>query len=295
MVTKGVALALALEEDVIMLPGWIRMGPVLPFTGERIRVNSRLRRAASAVALASRIGGFGIVHILRRNGVLALQAGVAVELGLGGGQRGGRIVIGRLIGARVDLEKRIAGLDHLAFAEEGLGELAGDAGIHRHGGIGHHGADGALDHGHGALFDGGGAHGRGDIAARRRGGGMGEVPESAQGDDERGAADQVLRAGAAMRSSLWTCATFGGLTCTFIVSTNPDNRALAAFGCGGQTKLSFTSSSPPCWVADRRRWPSGALVPLLAGGPVRLLRYLYALIGEKPLKIVPEISKDKLS
>ena len=36
------------------LPGWSRIGPVLPFTGERIWVNSRLRRAASAVALASR-------------------------------------------------------------------------------------------------------------------------------------------------------------------------------------------------------------------------------------------------
>ncbi|MNC93167.1 hypothetical protein D3C83_97340 [compost metagenome] len=54
MVTRGRALALALEDVVIMLPGWIRIGPVLPFTGERIRVNSRLSRAASAVALASR-------------------------------------------------------------------------------------------------------------------------------------------------------------------------------------------------------------------------------------------------
>ena len=53
MVTSGVALVLAVEAAT-MLPGWIRMGPVLPFTGERIVVNSRLRRAASAVALASR-------------------------------------------------------------------------------------------------------------------------------------------------------------------------------------------------------------------------------------------------
>ena len=54
MVTSGVAEAVALEAAITMLPGWIRMGPVLPVTGARMAVNSRFSRAASAVALASR-------------------------------------------------------------------------------------------------------------------------------------------------------------------------------------------------------------------------------------------------
>ena len=54
MVTSGVALTLPLEAAITILPGWIRIGPVLPLTGERIAVNSRFRRAASASALVSR-------------------------------------------------------------------------------------------------------------------------------------------------------------------------------------------------------------------------------------------------
>ena len=53
MVTSGVALVEAVEAAT-MLPGWISMGPVLPFTGARMVVNSRFSRAVSAVALASR-------------------------------------------------------------------------------------------------------------------------------------------------------------------------------------------------------------------------------------------------
>src|SRR5436305_12850347 len=57
IVTSGLAvvmLPLAPVLAVTMLPGWIRIAPVLPFTGERIWVYSRFRRAASAVAWASR-------------------------------------------------------------------------------------------------------------------------------------------------------------------------------------------------------------------------------------------------
>jgi len=52
-VTSGVALVEAVEA-LTMLPGWIRIAPVLPLTGARMVVNSTLRRADSTAALASR-------------------------------------------------------------------------------------------------------------------------------------------------------------------------------------------------------------------------------------------------
>src|SRR5579862_7004616 len=45
MVTSELAVVLAVAA-AIMLPGWIRMGPVLPLMGAVIVVYSRLRRAA---------------------------------------------------------------------------------------------------------------------------------------------------------------------------------------------------------------------------------------------------------
>src|ERR1700722_5322769 len=62
MVTSGLAvemplvvLLLELEEvELTMLPGMIRIAPVLPFPGERMVVYSRFSRADSTLALASR-------------------------------------------------------------------------------------------------------------------------------------------------------------------------------------------------------------------------------------------------
>src|ERR1700761_3629518 len=62
MVTSGLAVEMPLvvlleeleEVELTMLPGWIRIGPVLPFTGERMVVYSRFSRADSTLALASR-------------------------------------------------------------------------------------------------------------------------------------------------------------------------------------------------------------------------------------------------
>ena len=103
-----------------MLPGWIRIGPVLPSTGERIWVNSRFSRAASALAFGYQIGGLGVVLVLGRDRILRQQLLIAVGLGLGGASVATRIVIGRLIGARDRSRNRqIALLDHLAFLEDG--------------------------------------------------------------------------------------------------------------------------------------------------------------------------------
>src|ERR1700744_6471812 len=62
MVTSGLAVEIPLvvllvgleEVELTILPGWIRIGPVLPFTGERMVVYSRFSRADSTLALASR-------------------------------------------------------------------------------------------------------------------------------------------------------------------------------------------------------------------------------------------------
>src|ERR1700761_6870027 len=62
MVTSGLAVEMPLvvllveleEVELTMLPGWISIGPVLPFTGERMVLYSRFSRADSTLALASR-------------------------------------------------------------------------------------------------------------------------------------------------------------------------------------------------------------------------------------------------
>src|SRR5215831_4712418 len=53
MVTSELAVVLAVAAAII-LPGWIRMGPVLPLMGDFMVVYSRFRRAAFDVALACR-------------------------------------------------------------------------------------------------------------------------------------------------------------------------------------------------------------------------------------------------
>ena len=78
-------------------------------------------RAVSALALACEIGGLGVVGVLGRDRVLLQQRwhsgrpwpwrSASVASG---------VVIGRLIGRRIDLIERLAGLDGRAFGEQPL-------------------------------------------------------------------------------------------------------------------------------------------------------------------------------
>ncbi len=75
------------------------------------------------IGLGFQIGGLGVVEILPGDGVSGPAAGCSGRpWPWAVAQRGRRIVQSGLIGARIDLEQRVAGLDHLAFGEEGLGK-----------------------------------------------------------------------------------------------------------------------------------------------------------------------------
>ena len=90
-------------------------------------------------------GGRLGVDVLAGDGVLGQQRLVALEQQLGVGQGGlvaGELGLGllqrHLVGPLVDHRQKLAGLDHLAFGEGDLGEVACDPGGHRGGGQGRH-------------------------------------------------------------------------------------------------------------------------------------------------------------
>jgi len=145
------------------------------------------------IGFGDQIGGLGIVFVLGSDGILPQQFLITIRLGLGRGQRRYRIVIGGLIGARIDHEKKIALLDQLAFREVGRIDQALDARRHLHGGIGHHGAQGSLHHRHVAALDHARAYRYGVAAGRAPGrAALVEIPVAAHQQHQRDTADQVM-------------------------------------------------------------------------------------------------------
>ena len=92
-----------------MLPGWTRMGPVLPFTGERIVVYSRFSPRTWTLALCFQIGGLGVGKVLAaRRGFCAFSVYSGRPWPCGRPARR-RVGESGLVGARIDLEQKIAG------------------------------------------------------------------------------------------------------------------------------------------------------------------------------------------